>query len=593
MERGIFLPAEEKHMKLLNLLFVAVAAIACFALTDPVCAGTLPTIGEGSAILSIDRSATFDNLDFTGSGTPLSDYASGGLYIRTNGNSFYGDDARGTIFTVGIPFNPFHLTISSDYSYANVGGGFYFPYEADPGNYDWVTIQTTDGKKIYGLEFLYGNGWTTGAIHGPYPWGNSGAYLDWKTLVGGTIVSSGQVGIAETLPVGTVVGFRDPDGFDQLMVRSPHPNSVDPNFQELAIDNLNVALSLGGTVSPFIPDFSPLTIPTQEIRFPQFAVGGGWEADLTLVAQGGDASSGSIYFLTPTGQPMLVTVDGNLVNGSQDFTLLSKSSITYKLTGGSQTQSGWIVVSEAIAGTGSKGSISGLLTFRYRVGGSVISQVGVAGLRELHDAHLPYDNTGGNLSAFAVCSIPLNALQITRYDAQGTFQEQKMVDLAQLSQQALYVYEMFPASINTAGYLTISGVEGFGLLALNINDSKWSNSAGLPAVYERQIDITNKATAPVKFILEGQFIHGVIEMSPGVISPVSGVISYSPSGGMVLYLNLSSFLTTGQAVTAILTARIPDLNFQNVNGIVTNIYEDGTTQNAGSFHLYPLPSAQF
>jgi len=103
-----------------------------FALADPVCAITLPTIGEGSAILSIDRSATFDNLDFAGSGTPLSDYASGGLYIRTNGNSFYGDDTRGTIFTVGIPFNPFHLTISSDYSYANVGGGFHFPYEADP-----------------------------------------------------------------------------------------------------------------------------------------------------------------------------------------------------------------------------------------------------------------------------------------------------------------------------------------------------------------------------------------------------------------------------------------------------------------------------
>jgi len=107
----------------------------------------------------------------------------------------------------------------------------------------------------------------------------------------------------------------------------------------------------------------------------------------------------------------------------------------------------------------------------------------------LHGVHLPYDNTGGNLSAFAVCSVPFNTLQIARYDAQGTFHEQKMVDLAQLNQQALYVYEMFPTSINTAGYLTISSVEGFGLLALDISDSKWSNSAGSPAVYERQIDI--------------------------------------------------------------------------------------------------------
>jgi len=71
-----------------------------------------------------------------------------------------------------------------------------------------VTIQTTDGKKIYGLEFLYGNGWTTGAIHGPYPWGNSGAYLDWKTLVGGTIVSSGQVALQRSFQLGRLLDLE-------------------------------------------------------------------------------------------------------------------------------------------------------------------------------------------------------------------------------------------------------------------------------------------------------------------------------------------------------------------------------------------------
>jgi len=53
-----------------------------------------------------------------------------------------------------------------------------------------------------------------------------------------------------------------------------------------------------------------------------------------------------------------------------------------------------------------------------------------------------------------------------------------------LNQQALYVHEMFPQSLDTAGYLTISGTRHFGLLALNVNDSKWSGSAVLPAVYE-------------------------------------------------------------------------------------------------------------
>ncbi len=580
-------------MILRNLLIVTMVSVICLTFLNPVCAGTVQTTGEGSAILSVDRTATFDALNFAGSGTPLSDYASSGLYIRTNGNSYFGDNTRGTILSVGTPFNPFHLTNAADHSYVDVGGGFYFPYEADPGNFDWVTIQSSDGKKIYGVEFLYGNGWTTGDIWGAYPWGNNTAFLDWKTLVGNTVVSSGQAGITETLPVGTVVGFRDPDGFDKLMVRAPHPNSINPDFQELAIDNLKVALSANAIVPISVPVFSQITIPTQEILFPQFAIGGGWETDLTLIAQGAETSSGSVVFLTQTGQPMTVTVNGNSVSGTQDFTLAAKSSITYKLTGGSQTQAGWIVVSEILSDTSSKGSIAGLLTFRFRSGGAVVSQIGVGGVRELRDAHLAYDNTSGNSTAFAVCTFSSNTLQIKRFNAQGIFLEQKSVNLPQLNQQALYVYEMFPSSKDTAGYITISGTEYFGLLPLNVNNSQWSSSTGFPAVYERQIDITNKTTMPVKMILEGQYLHGTMETSPGVISPITGVIVYRPSGGMILYLHMNSFLTNGQAVMAVGTAVISDLTFQNVQGTVTYIYENGTILDGGNFHLYPLASAQF
>jgi len=56
------------------------------------------------------------------------------------------------------------------------------------------------------------------------------------------------------------------------------------------------------------------------------------------------------------------------VHGRQDFTLPSRSSITYKLTGGSQAQAGWIVVSEILSDTISKGSIAGILTFRFGSG---------------------------------------------------------------------------------------------------------------------------------------------------------------------------------------------------------------------------------
>jgi hypothetical protein len=568
---------------------MAVTVAGYFLLVAPVCAVTTQTLGQGSAVLRADRSTTFDALNYAGSGTPLSDYQTNGMIVRTNGNSYYGEDARGTILNVGRPFNPFHLTNAPDYSYADVGGGFYFPYDADPGNFDWVTIQTNDGKKIYGLEFLYGNGWTTGDISGPYPWGNNLANLEWKTFVGSAVVSSG---VAQRLTVGSVVGFKDPSGFDAIMLRAPHPNSVDPNFQELAMDNLNVALSAGASVFAF-PPITNLNIPTQEIRFPHFAIGGGWEGDLTIVAQGASASSGSILYITQTGQPMTVTVNGTSVTGIQDFTLPARSSLTYKLTGGAQTQAGWIIVSETATDPNAKGSIAGLLTFRLINAGSIISQVGVAGSRELMNAYMAYDNTGGNQSTLAVATVSANSLQIKRYNAQGILQEQKGVDIAGLNQQALYVFDMFPNSLNTTGFLTISGTQPFELLALNINDLKLSSLAALPAVYERQIDITGIGILSLKMILEGQSIHGVIETSPGVIHPVTGTITYPASGGMMLYLNMPLVLSNGQAVMAVGTAKMTDLQFQNVQGTLTYIYEDGSSQGGGSFRLYPYSTSQF
>ena len=188
-----------------------IVATACIAFVDQVDAATLQTFGQGSAVTSIDRSTTFDGLDFAHNGTPLSDYQSNGLFVRTNGNSYYGDNTNGQIGIDGVIssnspyFNPFHLTSPSGpgASYINVGGGFYFPYDGQFGNTDWITIQTTDAKPIYGLEFLYGNGWTNGDIYGPLPWGNNNAVLEWETYKANSLVSSGSL----TTNVGTVLGF--------------------------------------------------------------------------------------------------------------------------------------------------------------------------------------------------------------------------------------------------------------------------------------------------------------------------------------------------------------------------------------------------
>jgi hypothetical protein len=175
----------------------------------------------GSAVTVVNRSATFDVL--ATSGHALSDYLEGGLKIATDADNWAG---------TGSPvFDPFHGADAGN-------GGFYCPDGGSPG---WTEITTSPtARKMYAVEFLYGNGWTTGDIYGQYPWGNSNAVVQWQTWRGGVMVSSGVEGAGWLLPVGTVIGFYDPAGFDRLLVKCTIANSSPPDYQVLAMDNLRV-----------------------------------------------------------------------------------------------------------------------------------------------------------------------------------------------------------------------------------------------------------------------------------------------------------------------------------------------------------------
>lgn len=209
---------------LLSAKGASVAALTLFSVALGSCA-TVQTFGSGSAVTSADRILTFNGLDYLHNGTPLSGYLENEVYVRVSGDSLAG-------WGPGVQpyFNPFHTALDP------ATQAFYFP---DGGSYEWTSIQTSDSKSIYALEFLYGNGWTTGDIYG-VPWGNSNAYLDWRTLKGGNVVSSGTVGPDPQLAVGTVLGFYDGNGFDELQLRCMISTSADPNLQALALDDLKI-----------------------------------------------------------------------------------------------------------------------------------------------------------------------------------------------------------------------------------------------------------------------------------------------------------------------------------------------------------------
>ena len=203
-----------------NLMTSIVVLGVSFAFGDRVAGETIQTEGEGAAVTSIDRSATFDTLTIDRD-IPLSDYTEGGLFIGMNGDSW--------TKTAPAEFDPF--------GGANPDRAFYATYDGATG---WTVIRTTDSRKIFGIEFLYGNAWTTGDIY-VHPWGNSNAWVEWQTLDGATVVSSGQIG--PPLQVGTVIGFRDASGFDELWLKCQIANQADPNLQALAMDNLHVQIT--------------------------------------------------------------------------------------------------------------------------------------------------------------------------------------------------------------------------------------------------------------------------------------------------------------------------------------------------------------
>jgi len=209
-----------------NLIRSIILGATCLAFCLPARAATLQTFGPGSAVAAADASATFDSLT-ANHVVHLDTYVEGVLRVTTSGDSWAAD------LNLSAQLDPFHLASAPDRAFHATAWG----------NEDWVTIQTTNRAHLYGVEFMYGNCWTTGDIYGQYPWGNDLGFVEWQTWKNDVLVSFGQIGPNPVLPLATVLGFYDPAGFDQLLVRCRIDNSSPPNLQVIALDNLSVMLA--------------------------------------------------------------------------------------------------------------------------------------------------------------------------------------------------------------------------------------------------------------------------------------------------------------------------------------------------------------
>ena len=177
-------------------------------------ASVVQSVGSGSAVTSVDRSATFDSI--TTNGIDLASYAEGLLSITVPDISF-----------VGSSFNPFLDFTSTRLHYG------------DGGNTDFVTLRGTDSAVFSGLEMKVGLG-----LGGP------DTRVSWETYLTGSLTGFGTFTVAK----GTIAGWADDmTGFDELRVIGDDGSLINPSldfgdFQAIALDDVDVQLRSAGVI---------------------------------------------------------------------------------------------------------------------------------------------------------------------------------------------------------------------------------------------------------------------------------------------------------------------------------------------------------
>ena len=190
--------------------FLTSCVFTCL-LAGSLSAGPIVTWGSGSAVTSIDRSATFDGVS---THTDLSAYIEDGLSITI-------DQVAYTDFVPGIGFS----------------GGFHYPYS---GHFAPTLIQTAGGLPIFALEMNLGTGYSLES--------GTDAFFAWESWRDGSQTGGGY--FTRDLTSEQVFGLSDPNGFPLLRIVNYETLSlveagIGFEWNALALDNLRVQLAPG------------------------------------------------------------------------------------------------------------------------------------------------------------------------------------------------------------------------------------------------------------------------------------------------------------------------------------------------------------
>lgn len=332
-------------------------------------------------------------------------------------------------------------------------------------------------------------------------------------------------------------------------------------------------------------DLVTATHPTQELVFPHLVVGGGWECEITIMAQGSENSAGGVAFYDQTGQPLEIEMQGGM-RSHFSYSMNHRSAQTFQFSQGGPARIGYAVVSQTVLDGGSQGTINGFLSYRYRSRGRVVNQIGVLSSPALYDADVPFDNTSGNQSALALLSMTGTPVTVTRHNLEGDVLEEKIMPFDNYTQTARYIEELFPASKNERGMIRIRSENTFQVLALNQNGPILSTCPNFPGVVERELvlNFTETTHWVLRLISHGDLLFGIAQSQDSTLP----ILATGALQNGKFYLGIHTFNSDTNEALEILLMANSDNRLFNLDGTATGIYENGSIWDTGTFITKPL-----
>jgi len=213
-----------------------------------------------------------------------------------------------------------------------------------------------------------------------------------------------------------------------------------------------------------------LTFPVQALSpigsFAQVASGGGWSTSVDLINNSGSAVAARISFLADDGTPLTFPITGSASSGPvTDLTIPPYTGVgldSEATTAGVVT--GWADVEAS-------GALNVYSILRLRLPG-LPQQADIYVRMDTSPAPsltVPFDNTNGCVTGFALANQSTNAATITAnlLDSTGTQITSTQINLPGHGHAAFYVPQQFPQSANQIGIIQFQsaagGITGTGL----------------------------------------------------------------------------------------------------------------------------------